>query len=271
MTSWRACDLDVAFAPQGQMNATSNLQLLSDDCWRTPIVVHGCDNPLLEAAQIATTDRFLMVSGFHGADVRQMRDAALDDHDRDDITLVFDARNAVNDLTYEVGVTCWSRSHVLAGHQACEMVRVGCLSGVDHFNVNAESAFARGYQSAGRLSVEARPDSDEFAAAWLAMSPPRRSWLLVWLSVGADRPFGIWTIIGARRALVDLWVQKTTRAEQIADPEFVASRFERVAQMNPDICTARLGHILMPLGLEVPTLDESQGRFFRAVYMQGEQ
>lgn len=264
---WKPTDLDVVFADTGEPNADENLAALAHGCWRQPIRIEpGCEaDAPKEAARAARTPRFFLVTGDQRADPAALSAEPISDGGVSGLVAVFGATNAVNGLPeHEAGPSCWSREAALSGTPtAVRYVRR--VAAERHFNTDPLSAFFGGYREAARLALDPQDADDHFENRWVRMNSVTRSRLLVWLAVGADRPHGLWAIVGARRAMVDLWVQRTASAEEAETRAHAESRFARLSAQDPAGCAARLGHILRPIGLEIPALRGEHCDFFRHV------
>ncbi len=120
-----------------------------------------------------------------------------------DRILLWPARNTVNNLCYEYGaIRCWprplalSRSGEAPAGAATATVMMPPGYATHRINASPGLAFSHGFCEGVRLSTL---DGRRLARGHSTRLPGidyRR--LLVWMSVGADAPHGLWAIYGAR-------------------------------------------------------------------------
>src|SRR5262249_32082455 len=191
--------------------------------------------------------------------------------------------NSVNGLTCGNGsVKCWpkdllqrTRTHeaTIVGpgqvdfHFAYRYWRMPIVVSENCFASTPYHAFRAGYREAVKLSLVNGEKLDSWGKTKKQITPQKWSRLLIWLSVGADVPNGLWAILGARMAIVDLWVRKTTRPEQIAEYDFLSALWKK-----HHLCDLRLAlfeheRILGELSIDTPLLEPHTSRWFKQAYV----
>jgi hypothetical protein len=237
---WRTTDLDLVFLSYDEPTANSNFQALLSCAPRAPKRVHGVKGfhaAYSAAAQISTTDRFVTIDA-DSVVCDELFTAELDDRDMPDLVFAFAARNSVNGLTCGNGsVKCWPKDLLQLGHThesaiagprrvdfyfAYRYWRMPIVGSENCFASTPYHAFRAGYREGVKLSLIDGQKLDCWSETKRKITRQRWSRLLVWLSVGADVPNGLWAILGARVATADVWVRKTTRPEQIAEYDFLS-------------------------------------------------
>jgi len=282
---WRTTDLDLVFLSYDEPSADANFQVLLSCAPREPKRVHGVKGfhaAYRAAAEASTTERFITIDA--DSVVRsELFGVELDDQDMPDLVFAFPARNSVNGLTCGNGsVKCWPK-HLLQHTHTHEAAIVGPGQVDFHFTyrywrlptVVSENCFAStpyhafraGYREAVKLSLINGEKLDSWSKTQKQMTHRKLSRLLVWLSVGADVPNRLWAILGARMAIADVWVRRTTRPEQVAEYDFLSALWRK--HHRCDLTLALLEHerILGELSIEAPLLEPDISRWFKQAYV----
>ena len=282
---WRTTDLDLVFLSYDEPTADSNFQALVSCAPRAPKRVHGVKGfhaAYSAAAQLSTTDRFITIDA--DSVVRdELFAVELDDQDMPDLVFAFAARNSVNGLTYGNGsVKCWpkdllqlSPTHesAIAGPGQVDFLfayrywRMPIVGSENCFASTPYHAFRAGYREGVKLSLINGQKLDRWSETKKQMTPRRWSKLLVWLSVGADVPNGLWAILGARIAIADLWVRNTTTPEQIAEYDFLSDLWAKHHGCDLRVALVEHERILNELSIEAPLLEPAVSRWFKRAYL----
>jgi hypothetical protein len=281
---WRTSDLDLVFLSYDEPTADSNFQTLFSCAPRAPKRIHGIKGfhaAYSAAAEIASTERFITID----ADSLVRDDlfaVELDDQDMPDVVFAFPARNSVNGLTCGNGsVKCWPKDllrlnptheSAVTGpskvdfHYTYRYRRLPIVGSEHCFASTPYHAFRAGYREGIKLSLINGQKLDCWSKTKEKMTGKNWSKLLVWLSVGADVPNGLWTIFGARMAIADLWVRRTTNPEQVSDYDFLFELWKK--HYTSDVGGALREHekILNELSIEAPLLEPAISRWFKQAY-----
>jgi hypothetical protein len=281
---WRTADLDLVFLSYDEPAADSNFDALVACAPRMPKRVHGVKGfhaAYSAAAEVSTTDRFITID----ADSIVHDDlfaAELDDQDMPDVVFSFPARNSVNGLTCGNGsVKCWPKDllrlnptheSAVSGagkvdfHYAYRYRRLAIVGSEHCFASTPYHAFRAGYREGIKLSLI----KGQKLNCWIETKEKmtRKNWskLLVWLSVGADVPNGLWAIFGARMAITDLWLRRTTNPEEIADYAFMFKLWKKHRTSNVRGALCEHEKILNELSIEAPLLEPALSRWFKQAY-----
>jgi hypothetical protein len=282
---WRTTDLDLVFLSYDEPTADSNFKALLSCAPRAPKRVHGVKGfhaAYSAAAEVSTTDRFITIDA--DSVVRdELFGVELDDQDMPDLVFAFPARNSVNGLTYGNGsVKCWPKDLLQLSHThesaivgagqvdflfAYRYWRMPIVGSENCFASTPYHAFRAGYREGVKLSLINGQKLDCWSETKKKITRQRWSRLLVWLSVGADVPNGLWAILGARVAMVDLWVRKTTRPEQIAEYDFLSELWGKHHSCDVRIALFEHERILNELSIEAPLLEPTVSRWFKGAYL----
>jgi hypothetical protein len=246
--------------------------------------VKGFHSAYSAAANASTTDRFITIdadSVIRDPDIFSIR---LDDRNMDDVVFAFGARNVVNGLIYgNGGIKCWPKglfgevvTHECAKggpaqldfHFAYRYWRLKTVASDNCFASTPYHAFRGGYREAVKLSLVKGVKLNTWDETKAEM--PRSNWsrLLVWLSVGTDVPNGLWAIIGARSALIDLWIRRTTSPERIADYDWLSDVWRESSHLcDFDQVFADQQRLLDVLSVEAPVLEPALSKWFKQAYL----
>lgn len=282
---WRTADLDLVFLSYDEPTAEANFQALRCCAPRQPKRIHGVKGfhaAYSAAADLASTDRFITIDADNM--IRgEVFTAELDDQGMADLVFAFAARNCVNGLIDGNGsVKCWpkdllrqSRTHESAAngrsqvdfHMAYRYWRMPIVGSDNSFASTPYHAFRSGYREAVKLCLIEGQKLECWSDVKQQLLPRNWSRLLVWLSVGADVPNGLWAILGARMAVADLWIRKSTEPEQIANYDFLFARWSQHKNCDLDGALLRHEQLLSELSIEAPLLDPVTSRWFKQAYV----
>jgi hypothetical protein len=282
---WRMADLDPVFLSYDEPAADSNFQALLCCAPRAPKRVHGVKGfhaAYRAAAEISSTERFITIDADNV--VRSdLFDIQLDDRDMPDVVFAFAARNVVNGLIDGNGsVKCWPKSllrqsstHESAATEpgqidfqfAYRYRRMPIIGSDNSFACTPYHAFRSGYREAVKLCLIKGQKLDRWSEVKQQMTARNWSRLLVWLSVGADISNGLWTILGARMAVADIWVRKTTKPEQIGNYDFFCDLWTSQRACDLDAVLIEHEKILSELSIDAPLLEPATSRWFKQAYL----
>ena len=222
-TTIRVRDLDIVYLSYDEPNCEENWRDLQAKWPRAQRVhgVKGSDAAHKACAELAQTDRFITVDGDNKIRERFLNtEWTFDDTwNITDSVLSFPAENAVNGLTYgNGGIKIWPKhvvlnmrtheaaddAHGMAGTDFCWVLDYVLMPGVwsdVHINATAAQAWRAGFREGVKLGlVEGVKVTDplKWRTAQVKNNFDR---LCVWTQVGLDKPFGLYTIYGARMGL----------------------------------------------------------------------
>lgn len=240
-------------------------------------------------AEQSTTKRFVTIDGdniVHASLFFQQ----LDDEDQKDLVFSFKARNAVNGLEYgNGGVKVWPRGLVLqvpthehAGRDdparttdfcwTYRYMQVNTLVSDVYANQSPLHACRSGYREGVKMSLIEGKRLRTWQDTLRKIHPTNLSRLKVWASVGADAENGLWSILGTRAALFDMWSDKAPWPiieNLISDYDAFKMMFEdRFAGLDVKLATVGFGYKLNDdHGMHIVDLDEAQSIWFKATYI----
>lgn len=268
MTHWHMGELDVFFLSYDEPLADEHFAQLQRVSPRPPKRVHGVkglQSAYETAARNSATGRFLTIDADSFVEDDTAFRVAVDDGGVENLVFAFLARNHVNGLVYGNGsVKCWPKRvfdglrthehapagqpridfhHVLPYRWLPETASVNCFA-TDRFQ-----AFRGGYREALKLTV-GRGGSSTGPRQALQLAERTRYRISTWISVGMDMEHGGWAIYGARRGLIDYWLDESLRIERLSDFDYfnelwreISSRNLRCEELIAETCSgmARLG------------------------------
>ncbi len=220
-------NLDVVFISYNEPNAEANWQrLLEKAPWAKRVDgVEGIFNAHKEAARISETDMFYVVDG----------DAYLEDSwkfnfqpgifDRD-CAYVWTSKNPINGLTYGYGgvklfskrvlmkTKKWTTLDMFTGIMP-KLKVISRISNTTAFNTDEFSTWRSAFRECVKLAYN---DTDE-----------NRARLDTWLSTGADKPFGMYSIEAAHSAInfVSVNKKKPKELSKINDYDWLLKEFKK--------------------------------------------
>jgi hypothetical protein len=289
-------EFDVFFLSYDEPNAEENWADLSNLCpWAQRIQgVKGLDEVHKAAARVSETERFLTVDGDTRADAAFF-DLELDfDNPKfQATTLSWAGRNHVNGLIYgNGGLKLWWRQNVLdmKTHEKAEKEEEkvdfcwhdnyrqmnDCFS-TTYPNGSPYQAFRSGFREGVKMSLDQGipVDKDRYEESIWPVNYRR---LLTWATVGADVPYGIWSIYGTRLGIYQTMIEDEWDFGLISDYDWMKEFFQNEACnfdcSSTNYCgsssvkeaTAQLGRQLRhDLRIQLVELDEEQSEFFKKV------
>jgi hypothetical protein len=284
---WDTADLDIVFLSYDEPTADVNYQALLECSPRAPKRIHGVKgfhSAYAAAADASTTDRFITIDADSIIRNREIFSMMLDDRDMPDLVFAFAALNNVNGLIYgNGGIKCWPKpllaqvpTHERAAegsaradfHFAYRYWRLGIVASDNCFASTPYHAFRAGYREAVKLSLVKGTKLGTWDMTRQQMPHSNWSRLLVWLSVGADVPNGLWAMLGARMGLTDMWIRKSADLSQVSDYDWLLELWRRSGQ-RCDLNLALADHqrLLGALSIEAPVLTPSLSKWFKQAYL----
>lgn len=194
-------------------------------------------------------------------------------------------RQYTNGLMYgNGGLKLWNTEHLLSmkSHEASTTERdevdfcwdesqykelSGCYSTV-YTNGSPYQAFRVGFREGVKLSTEAGKliNKDEIKNVMHAANYQR---LLTWLTVGSDVKHGIWSIIGARTAIRQLYFNNFDYT-LIRDYEWFDNYFKSFKEITDRGMSELQDAVNEVYGFNVPILDENSSLLFKQLQLHPE-
>jgi hypothetical protein len=299
--------LDVIFISYDEPNADENYaDLLAKVPWAKRVHgVEGSDAAHKAAAQLSETDRFIGVDADNIVDVRFFDQEINFEHEKfKDKVISWSATNAINALEYgNGGLKCWPVEYVMnmRTHEAADpndpngqvdfcwadtYVQMNNCFCTTYNNGSPLQAFRAGFREGVKMSLDRgdRVEPENFRKQIWHGNYTR---LLVWATVGADVPNGLWAIYGTRlgcylTTLTDWDFVQVRDFEYLNEywAEHVAPRFELEGSDHKCYKTGYswdnnlllneikdLGNRLRKgLDMEIAEFDEDASKFFKATY-----
>lgn len=290
MTRWRLGELDVFFLSYDEPAADRHFAQLQRVSPRPSKRVHGIKglhSAYSCAALNSLTERFITVDADSFVEDDTVFRATVDDGGVNNLVFAFMARNQVNGLIYGNGsIKCWSKRafdglrtheqtpagggqvdfyHALPYRWLPETGSINCFA-TDPFH-----AFRGGYREAVKLSI--RPDSGPGAERRpLILSDRARHRISTWISVGRDVDHGAWAICGARRGLIDYWLDQSLQLDSLNDFDYFVGLWRDIEKRGVccDGLIAETSAEMDRLGLPGKCLDAEESLAVKSASMRGE-
>jgi hypothetical protein len=278
VTLWRLGDLDVFFLSYDETAADRHFAQLQSVSPRPPKRVHGIkglQNAYCRAARTSLTERFITVDADSFVDDDTVFRVTADDEGVDNLVFAFMALNPVNGLVYGNGsIKCWAKrafdglrthEHTPAGgghvdfYHALPYRWLPETGSINCFATDPFHAFRGGYREAVKLSI--RPDSAPAAERRpLILSDRARHRISTWVSVGRDADHGEWAIYGARRGLIDYWLDQSLQLDSLSDFDYFVGLWGDVEKQgrNCDDLIAGTSAGMIRLGLPGKCLEADE-------------
>jgi hypothetical protein len=288
MTLERSFDYEIFFLSYREPNADENYQDLLKKLSKArfshvPEVrrvhgVKGIDAAHKRCAELARAPYMLTVDGDCKLDPEFFREVIPHIEPSETSVLIFPAENVVNGLQYGNGsLKIWPVEIILkAGPMGldycCTLPRkkghlINKCYAFTYINSSPEQAWMAGFREGVKLSMlRAGP-----GPALNDISDDNLRRLRVWCCVGADRPNGLWAILGARQgtlyALADAGAEA---ARLVNDFDWLRERFssqEPLREGRLEWLLEQAGEALRKLyDFEVVTFNRNKSRIFKLAY-----
>ena len=245
--------------------------------------VKGSDAAHKAAAELSTTDRFVLIDGDNLPDpafFNQTLTFATPDYEQ--AVFRWRARNHVNGLMYgNGGLSSWTRTFVrnMRTHEATDgrtethvefcfhplyWAMHDCYS-TTYPNGSAFHAWRAGFREGVKMCLDRgrRLTTAEFTER---VHKRNLDHLTIWHNVGADAEHGEWAIAGARQGTYMVMLTNWDH-QQVQDFDALAELWLTVQDSEPRMLSNRVGVDLgTQLALPVSILEAEQSRFFKQHY-----
>jgi hypothetical protein len=245
--------------------------------------VKGSDAAHKAAAELSTTERFVLIDGDN------LPDAAFFNQTLDFITPEYEqavfrwrARNHVNGLMYgNGGLSSWTRTFVenMRTHEATDgrtetqvefcfdpqyWAMHDCYS-TTYPNGSAFQAWRAGFREGVKMCLDRgrRLTTAEFTER---VHKRNLDNLSIWHNIGADAEYGEWAMVGARQGTYMVMLTNWDH-QQVQDFDALSELWLTVQDSEPRMLSNRVGVDLgTQLALPVSILEAEQSRFFKQHY-----
>jgi len=275
----KVIEFDVVFLSYDEPNADLHY---ADLCNKVPWAkrVHGVvgfDAAHRVCAMASETKRFVTIDGDNWVNDGAF-EYALDDTGIEDVCFSFKSRNIINGLEYgNGGIKVWDKETFLSSktHEKADNTDFHWSIRywqVDHYvstsvnNCTSYQAWRAGYREGIKMSYIGDTPPVDFVRQWKHIFGYNLSRLNIWCTVGRDVENGIWAMLGARQALIDL-IDGNVKHTCINDYAWFRERWQLVQTVNPDSAARILGKRLTEHGFYIPEIESDQSVWFKTVYI----
>jgi len=237
--------------------------------------IRGIDAAHKYCAETAHTPFMLTIDGDCRIDAGFFREVMPYIEPDESSVLIFPAENIINGLQYGNGsLKIWPVNMVRAAgpmglDYCCTLPRRKghlmnkCYS-FTHVNGSAAQAWMAGFREGVKLSVmNGQSDLRETPDDNL-----RR--LRVWCCVGADKPYGLWAMLGARQGMLYALTVESTARQLVNDFDWLQERFHFHNLDSEEALTRLLEETAADLcerfAFEVTTFNPKKSRIFKLAY-----
>ena len=189
---------DIVFISYDEENADENYEHLIKYFPNAKRVhgVEGIREAHVAAAKLANSNFFFTVDGDNK--IIPNSDLSLPEDINENTVYVWRCKNAVNNLVYGFGaIKLWPKKifsddlthytdHAMTATRNYKVINK--LASTTHFNTSPFSAWRSGFREAVKLAKNIQENADQFSLQRLS----------IWKSEGSSKPFGEWTIKGAK-------------------------------------------------------------------------
>jgi len=243
--------------------------------------VKGSDAAHKAAADMADTDRFILIDGDNIPNTEFFNlQLSLDDNNRDCV-FRWRAHNVVNGLMYgNGGMSCWTKDFVydMRTHEATDgnvendvefcfypnyWSMHDCYS-TTYPNGSPFQAFRAGFREGVKMCLDrgAKPSVHDFNKRVHSRNYDN---LCIWQTVGADADNGFYAIYGARLGTY-LTMLTDWRYQQVQDFDQLRSIWDVYGNRDVDYCTELGDTLRTRLGLPIVDMQPDDSRFFKHHY-----
>lgn len=243
--------------------------------------VKGSDAAHKAAAEVSSTERFVLIDGDNIPDPEFFNLQLHLDDSNHDCVFRWRARNSINGLMYgNGGLSCWTKTFVqnMHTHEATDgrpeslvefcfepnyWAMHDCYS-TTYPDATPFQAWRAGFREGVKMCLDRgrRPSLDQFEQR---VHSRNLDHLTIWQSVGADVKNGFWAIYGARLG-THLTMLTDWDYTEVQDFDRLAALWKGYENDGPDHCTA-IGDILRQrLSLNIVDLDAEPSAFFKHHY-----
>lgn len=266
--------------------------------------VKGFDSAHKRCAELSTTDRFITVDGDNIV-YSEFFDLEITIPDRfKDAQLSWGARNSINGLVYgNGGVKLWTKEFVLnmRTHENAnrDEEKVDFCWDAQYIQLNNTysdtcpdgspfQAFRAGFREGVKMTLDRGARIEDAVLKSIHEKNLKR--LLIWATIGADVPNGLWAIYGTRLGLYRANIEKDFDIAQISDYDWFKNYFyESIApafrpqagwvgikcphtgvHYTKELLQNRISELNEPLkktlGLNIADVNAEQSAFFKSIY-----
>lgn len=212
-------DCDVIFLSYDEPNADENYQnLVKLIPWAQRVHgVEGSDTAHKACAKLADTERFIVVDGDNFMTkqgfLNQKIEIVDDNIDLSKSVISWPSVNTINGLVYgNGGIKCWDKKVVLnmKTHESAPANNIRaqvdfcwdikyipldvCYSEIRN-NASAQQAWRAGFREGVKMSLDEGLKVKDLSKIWKG----NLNRMMIWMTVGADVRYGLWSILGARQ------------------------------------------------------------------------
>lgn len=272
-------DLDIFYISFDELNCDVNwerIKNLQPAAKRVHGVI-GFDKAHRTCALASETKRFVTIDGDNWVN-DGIFEYQLDDTNIEDVCFSFKSKNAINNLEYgNGGIKVWDKDVFLASktHEQSNTTdfywdirywQVDYHASTTVNNCTPYQAWRAGYREGIKMTyIEDKPP-ENFIKQWKNIFRFNLSRLSIWCSVGRDVENGIWAILGARQAVLDL-VSNNIQHTYINDYKWFKEKWKQVENADPDALSISIRTDLEHAGFYIPEMDAVQSSWFKMVYV----
>lgn len=280
MTVFRLGDLDVFYVSYDELNSDANWERvvqMNSDAKRVH-GVKGFDKAHRACALASTTSRFVVVDGDNWVN-DGMFDYEIDDTGYEDACYSFKSRNFINGLEYgNGGVKVWDKNTFLSSktHEQSDSTdfcwdiryfQINHVSGTTVQNCTPYQAWRAGFREGIKMSQIDGKASKDLINEIKTIFRSNLSRLNVWCTVGRDVENGIWSILGARQAVLEQ-MRYDLPHTKINDYDWFRDRWQEIENTDPDYKSREIAvHLDNYFDFYLPELDARQSTWFKSIYM----
>lgn len=289
MTKYRLSELDMVFLSYDEGNLDQNWSRVKEF---NPLAkrvhgVKGFDKAHKVCAEIAETDRFIIIDGdnwLHDSWINPLADDVyINDDGFEQSCFSFSSLNSINGLVYgNGGVKVWNK-HTLLNTNTHETggstdfcwdipyYQVNKVLSVSVQNATPQQAWRSGFREAVKMTQDEGRPRENIAYTWHSIYDKNLSRLNIWCSVGRDVKNGIWAMLGARQAVYEMM---STEFDQlnINNYDWFISKWDSLCiELNgfgPDKHAHDIRELLLSkYNFYLPELDPKQSSWFKQTYI----
>jgi hypothetical protein len=244
--------------------------------------VKGSDAAHKAAADVSSTDRFVLIDGDNIPDTEFFNlQLTLDDANKDCV-FRWKARNQINGLMYgNGGLSCWTKDFVYNmkthentdGSEANDVefcfypnywAMYDCYS-TTYPNATPFQAWRAGFREGVKMCLNRgkRPTLQEFENKIVSRNYDN---LCIWQTVGADVDNGFWSIYGARLGTWMTMLNKEWDYRQVQDFDALAELWKEFENDTSDHCTSIGNQLRQKLSLPIVDMNSEESKFFKHHY-----
>jgi hypothetical protein len=275
---------DVVFLSYDEPNADQNFRQLLTIVPEAKRVhgVKGSDSAHKQCAQVATTERVIIVDGdnYVTGDFRNQMISLNSDIDAEQVVFSWPSKNIINGLVYgNGGIKCWStdaiqnmRTHENSDPEdtknqvdfcwSMNYVPIDKIFSEIHNDVSKQQAWRAGFREGVKMCLDQGLRPQQITS--IARSNLLR--LLTWMTVGLDNHNGIWAILGARQGFY-LTMCTDWDFTQVRDFDYLNNYYKTQIE---NLSAAEASELVLDLGNQLGSIaecpapmDAAQSRMFK--------